>query len=266
MKIISLKKFLSPLSVVLGCLLILTSGCDEKRTASNRPHVLIMGTSGDFPPFEFYQTDKNADHMVGFDIELAGRICKFLGYKLEVRDIDFSALIPALQSGQVDFVMAGITPTDERKKAVDFSSVYFMTSNVLVTLSGHGLNKTKTFKGKKIGVQLGSTQEQFARFWAEQKHGLELVPLDRVTDLIQELLAKRIDGVILENTVAAAYAAQNPNAYAIEPLEKHQEGMSIVFPKGSPLTRKFDRALAHLREIGYLQKLTQKWFGASGPL
>jgi len=248
-------------TILLMIFAFLVSGCDEKRNENHSANILVMGTSGDFPPFEFYQTNQSAEQMVGFDIELAKRICQYLGYELEVKDLDFSTIIPSLQSGRIDFAMAGINPTEERRKSLDFSSIYYLSSNVLVIRTQENFLKLKTFQGKKIGVQLGSTQEQFARFWAYKKSGLKLVALNRVNDLVQELRSKRIDGVILENTIASAYALRNPDTFDIEPLEDTKDGMAIAFAKNSSLRQEFERALEHLREIGYLDKLIQKWFG-----
>lgn len=245
-----------------ACVLVLNSGCDEKRSASNRGNILIMGTSGDLPPFEFYKTAENKNEMVGFDIELAGRICQYLGYELQVKDIDFSAIIPALQAGRLDFAMAGITTSEERKKTVDFSPIYYVTANVLMTIEESDFYKKRDFKGKKIAVQLGSTQEQFARFWSSHKPGLEIIALNRIGDIVQELNAKRIDGAILEKSTANAYIGNNPDTYNITELESHQGGMAIAFPKDSHLVKDFERALQHLRDIGYMDKLIQKWFGA----
>jgi ABC-type amino acid transport substrate-binding protein len=265
-KIMAFKTFPFLFRVLCACIVLLNSGCDEKRSASNRANILIMGTSGDLPPFEFYKTAENKNEMVGFDVELAQRICQYLGYELQVKDSDFSAIIPALQAGRLDFAMAGITASEERKKTVDFSSIYYVTANVLMTIENSEFYKRKAFKGKKIAVQLGSTQEQFARFWASQKPGLEIIALNRIGDIVQELNAKRIDGAILEESTAQAYIGNNPDSYDITQLQDQQGGMAIAFPKGSPLVKDFERALQHLRDIGYIDKLIQKWFGASDRL
>ncbi|MBL0942014.1 MAG: transporter substrate-binding domain-containing protein [Alphaproteobacteria bacterium] len=263
-KMMTLKTFLFTylFRMMCACLVLLNSGCDEKQSASNRRNILIMGTSGDLPPFEFYKTAENKNQMVGFDIELAERISQYLGRELQVKDIDFSAIIPALQAGRIDFAMAGITASKERKKTVDFSPVYYVTANVLLTIEKSDFYKMKDFKGKKIAVQLGSTQEQFARFWTSQKPGLEIIALNRIGDIVQELKAKRIDGAILEESTAYAYVRNNPNTFDITQLESHQGGMAIAFPKNSPLVKEFERALQHLRDIGYVDKLVEKWFGA----
>jgi ABC-type amino acid transport substrate-binding protein len=256
------KIFSSLFSMLCACLMIISAGCDEERTASNRAHVLIMGTSGDLPPFEFYRTAENKSEMIGFDIELAKRICQYLGYELLVKDMDFSAIIPSLQAHRLDFAMAGITASEERKESVDFSSIYYVTVNVMLTLEKSSFYKMKDFKDKRIAVQLGSTQEQFARFWASQKPGIEIVALNRIGDIVQELKAKRIDGAILEESTAQAYIGNNPHTYEMTALQEHQGGIVIAFPKDSHLVKDFELALKHLRDIGYIDKLVRKWFGA----
>src|SRR3954447_9229589 len=85
--------------------------------------VLKMGTSADYPPFEYIDTAKGSD-IIGFDIDLANALAEKTGYEIEVQDMDFNSLIPALQAKQIDIVLAGMTPTPEREENVDFSDIY----------------------------------------------------------------------------------------------------------------------------------------------
>ena len=82
---------------------------------------LVMVTSDDYPPYEFRNTATGKDETIGFDVDIAKSIAKGVSFELEIRDTDFSGIIPALQSRRADFAMAGMTPTAERKKNVDFS-------------------------------------------------------------------------------------------------------------------------------------------------
>lgn len=90
---------------------------------------LIMGTNAEFEPFE-YRTDDN--QVVGFDVELAKYICAQIGVKLEVSDQDFDSLIPALETGKINFIAAGMSATDERKKNVDFTDDYYEATQAIV--------------------------------------------------------------------------------------------------------------------------------------
>ncbi|EQB44822.1 hypothetical protein CGLO_16387 [Colletotrichum gloeosporioides Cg-14] len=88
-----------------------------------------MATSADYPPFE----SKDGDKIVGFDVDLATALAKKNGYKLEIQDMDFASLVSALKTNKADIVLAGMTPTEKRKKQVDFSDVYYNAKNLVVS-------------------------------------------------------------------------------------------------------------------------------------
>ena len=122
-----------------------------------------MVTSADYPPYEFRDTATGKNEIIGFDIDIAKYITKELGFELEISDTDFNGIIPALQSRRADFAMAGMTPTEERQKNVDFSDIYYEAKNTIVALKGSKLNSPEDLAGKNVGVQLGSTQEKAAK-------------------------------------------------------------------------------------------------------
>lgn len=124
-----IKKFgwLFTISFLAVLVINLISGGIEQvlaQAGANREK-LVMVTSADYPPYEFRDTATGKNEIIGFDVDIAKRITQELGYDLEIRDSDFNGLIPALQAGRADFVMAGMTPTPERKKNVDFSDIYY---------------------------------------------------------------------------------------------------------------------------------------------
>lgn len=100
--------------------------------AADAGRKLVMVTSADYPPYEFRNTATGNNKIIGFDVDIAKYITKELSYQLEIRDTDFNGIIPALQSKRADFAMAGMTPTAERKKNVDFSNIYYEAKNTIV--------------------------------------------------------------------------------------------------------------------------------------
>ena len=116
--------------------------------------VVYVGTNAEFAPFEYLEKNK----VVGFDIDLLDAISKETGLEFKVQDMAFDGLLPALQTKKVDMVIAGMSATPERKKAVAFSKSYFKAKQVVIT---KGVDKSlKSFKdlaGKKVGVMLGFT-------------------------------------------------------------------------------------------------------------
>jgi arginine/lysine/histidine transporter system substrate-binding protein len=231
--------------------------------AQDIPAKLTMITSPDYPPYGYYITSGSARKIVGFDIDIANYIAKELKFDLELKESDFNGLIPALQAKRADFVMAGMTPTTERKKNVDFSGIYYEAKDTIVALKSSSLTQTSALAGKKVGVQLGSIQEQNAKKIAEKVKGIEVKALNKVPDLVQELKSKRIDAAIIEDTVAKGFVQSNPDLeFTVIPPEG-ESGSAIAFPKGSPLVPAFDRVITQMKGNGELEKLVTKWFSQS---
>ncbi|MBR5866998.1 MAG: transporter substrate-binding domain-containing protein, partial [Spirochaetaceae bacterium] len=122
-----MKKIIALLVVLALALPVIAAGqtdvsAMEKIKANGK---IILGTSADYPPYEFHALIDGKDTIVGFDISIAEEIAKDLGVQLEIKDMNFDGLLAALVSGNVDFVISGMTPTEERKQNVDFSDIYY---------------------------------------------------------------------------------------------------------------------------------------------
>lgn len=250
-----LKQILS----LLVCAPLLLGGCGDSQDEASGTRTLTLVTSADFPPFEYFSTGNGDTKIVGFDIEVAQRIGTYLGYEIEVRDVDFASIIPTLQSSRADFAMAGITPTEERAKNIDFSQPYYFMNNVMLYRKNNNFMGRKDYEDMKVTVLLGSTQEQFARTWAESHKGVTIVPMNRVGDAVQEVLAGRADGAILDATPAQAYLDKYSDTLTQNNLEGDRFGAAIAFPKGSKLVDDFNRALTHLRDTGALDEIVHRW-------
>jgi polar amino acid transport system substrate-binding protein len=224
---------------------------------------LMMATSADYPPYEFVDTSSGTEEIIGFDVDIAKYITEQLGYTLEITNMDFNGLIPALQAGRADFVMAGMTPTEERKQNVDFSDIYYDAKQTLVFNSENDFTAIEDLKDKVVGVQLGTIQEGLANDLKDSV-GFTVQPLNRINEIIQELKAGRIDGAIIEDTVAKGYLEANPELSFFEIPEDGESGSAIAFPKGSELVAEFNPVLQEMTSNGEMEKLILKWFGDSG--
>ncbi|WP_226618354.1 transporter substrate-binding domain-containing protein [Cytobacillus firmus] len=226
---------------------------------SSDKKVLTMGTSADYPPFEYVDSAKG-EEIIGFDVDLAKAIAEKLGYEIQVKDMDFNGLIPALETSQVDFVLAGMTPTEERKENVDFSDVYYTASHMIVSKKGSGIESLEDLDGKTIGVQLASIQADKAEEIAETVD-MTVENRNRIPELIQEIMADRFDAAMIEDTVAKGYFEKNKDlaGFTIEEDET-EAGSAIAFPKGSELTEEFNAELLKMKENGELEELIVKWF------
>lgn len=241
------KTGLAVLAAILAAAL-LVAGCggkeEEKKT-------LILGTSPDYPPYE--NVDTTTGEIVGFDIDIAKFIAEELGCELVIEAMDFNGLVAALQAGRVDFVMAAMSVDPTRD--VDFSDIYFVARNTIV--SNEGYATLEELEGKKVGVQLGSTQEDVAE---GIPNPAEIRPLNRIPEIIQEIKTGRLDAAIIEDAVAAGYVANNPDLTFKVTESGTEEGYAVALPKGSDLLDDVNRALRKLEESGKKDELVKKWF------
>ncbi|OJV66892.1 MAG: amino acid ABC transporter [Clostridiales bacterium 38-18] len=194
--------------------------------------VLVLGTSADYPPFEFHLEVDGKDTIVGFDIDIAKKIASDIGVELEIIDMKFDGLLPALTAGKIDLIIAGMTPTDERKQSVDFSIVYYDSRQTMLvkTDNVNTLNTVEAFAGKTLGVQKATIQEELAKTIFTSS---EAKSIDKIPNLIMELKTDKVDGLILAEPVAKQYAAANPDL-SVNGVDLGSEGGSaIAIEKGS---------------------------------
>lgn len=186
------------------------------------------------PPYEFHATVNGKDQVVGADISMGEKIAEDLGVKLVVEELGFDALLGALNTGKIDLIISGMSPTPERQKEVNFSDSY-ITINQRVVVRKADKDKytdAKAFDGLKVAAQKQSTQEELAQ---TELTGSEVVSLPKVTDIVLNLQNKKVDGAVIEGPVAEAYVAQNP-ALALTDIdfENGQADMAIAMSKEAP--------------------------------
>ncbi|WP_325176658.1 ABC transporter substrate-binding protein [Paenibacillus alkalitolerans] len=212
---------------------------------------LRLGTSADYPPYEFHKLIEGKDTIIGFDIEIAKAIAADLGVELEITDMGFDGLLTALQSGNIDMVLAGMTPNEERSNAVDFSDVYY-TAVQKVIVRAEDKDKYKTIddlKGLQVGAQLGAIQEGIVK---EQMPESKLRSLTKLPDLILDLKSKNVEAVVVEEPVAAAYIGANPELVISDiQLQQDEAGSAVALPKNSPeLVEAVNATLKRLADEG----------------
>lgn len=226
------------ISVIISLLVITAiffAGCgnanvNESKTALEKikeSGKIVLGTSPDYPPYEFEKEIDGKNTIVGFDIEIAKEIAKDLGVELEIKSMEFGGLLGGLKTNKIDFVMAGMTPDAERAKEVDFSTIYYNAEHGLV-INKKDIDKYKEvsdLKGKIIGVQQGAIQEGIAK---EQIESPQIKALGKVSDLMLELKTGKVDAVVVEQPVASSYVKNNDDLYLTNIVFKDEEGGSAV--------------------------------------
>lgn len=221
---------------------------------------LIVGTSPDYPPFEFIISEDGKSKIVGADIELAQKFADKLGVKLEIKSMDFDSLLPALQSDVVDLVITGMTPDETRKKSVDFTDIYFTGKNgVIVKESDAGKVKSEDdLKKMKIGVQKGSTQEIYVK---DQLKLTDYKALTSVPDLVMDLKNGNIDAVVLNDKVASINAGKYDGVKVVENLALTSGGdeelMAVGVKKGDnkELLAALNEEIKTLKDSGEYDKI-----------
>lgn len=221
---------------------------------------LIMATSADYKPYEYHDLTSGKDEIVGFDIDIAKYIANELGYEVQVTDMNFDGLVPALQTNRADFVMAGMTPTPERQKNAEFSDIYYDAKNTLVSKKESNITKPEQLAGKKIAVQLGSIQEEAAKEMSKTVQGLQVTSLNKLGEIVEEVKTGRVDAAIIEDHVAKSFVESNPGLQFTTLETDETNGSAIAFPKGSPHVAKFNEVIKKMKESGEMDKLIQKWF------
>ncbi len=190
---------------------------------------LTVATSPDFAPYEFYVADDNGEYkIVGFDMALAQYIADKLGLELEVIPMDFDGTINELGSKKVDLGMAGYSPDPDREGLMNFSSIYYKGGQSFVCTKATA-DKFPTFEAANnadytIGAQIGSIQADLAK---ENTPDANIVEMAKVTDIIADMLAGKMDGAFIETAVAETYAKNYPDLQVIYDVPYDQEGSVI---------------------------------------
>ena len=221
---------------------------------------LVVATSPDYPPFEFMVSEGGKSKIVGADIDLAQKIADKLGVELELKAMDFDALVPALQAGKVDMVITGMTPNEKRKKAVDFSDIYFKGENaVIVNAKDAGkFTSEDQLKKAKLGVQKGSTQETYVKDNLKVTNYKALVA---VPDLIADMKNGNIDAVVLNSKVAGINVTKYDGIKVVENLKLtsggDEEAMAVAIKKGdnADLIKLTNEVIKELQDSGEYDKI-----------
>ncbi|MDD1767290.1 MAG: transporter substrate-binding domain-containing protein [Methanomassiliicoccales archaeon] len=223
---------------------------------------LIMGTSGGFPPFEVI--NETTQQLEGLDIDLAQRIADELGVSLEVRDMDFTALIGSVKTGQIDMAIAGMSITDTRNGSVTFSSPYFKADQAIVVKSDRtDISTTDDLAGMKISVNQGTTGD----YWvADNLVATGMVAAEDVhkfgyaSDALLELVAGRVDALVIDTPVAAAYVANNAGIKVVYTIVTNEYYGIVMNQKSVELVDFVNELLAEMEASGEMQQLVDRWF------
>ena len=235
--------------IALSIILTIFIGCQKKEDKNK----LYVGTNAEFEPFEY----REGDNIVGFDIDLINEIAKLIGAEIEVVDMQFDGLLPALEAKKIDLIIAGMTATEERKQFVNFSEPYYNSKQSIVVLSNNtDITTFDNFAGKKVGVVLGYTGD----ILVSEMTNVEVQKFNATSETILALKSQKVDAVVLDYEPAKNYVAQNKELKLIE-TDSATEEYSIAMRKDdTELLTKVNDALKTLKENGTYETLLSKYF------
>lgn len=232
-----------------------TSAADEKTEAATEADgKLVMVTNAEFPPYEFHENND----IVGIDADIAKAIAEKLGMELEIKDMAFDSLIPAVQSGKADFAAAGMTVDEDRKKNVDFTDTYAEAAQVIIVKDGSEIAAPDDLKGKKIGVQTGTTGD----IYAGDIENAEIQRFNKGMDAVMALTQGKIDAVIIDREPAKVFVKDNAGLKVLDEAFTEEEYAIAVKKGNTELLDKMNGAIKELKESGELQKIVDKYITA----
>jgi ABC-type amino acid transport substrate-binding protein len=231
--------------------------CEEKRD----DNVIIVGLEAEYPPFNFLETRKTdtnvplanlpGSYVDGYDVQMAKLIAAGLNKELVVKQLEWDALIPAVLNGEIDLIIAGMSPTAERKQEVNFTEAYYTSSHVAIVLASSslaGATQLSAFNGTRGVGQKDTIYADLVDQLGAAPYNCTVLPvIDTVPQIITGILAGTADFTIVEKPVALGYLSSNPAlALALDvPLSSNLFNVSPEDRDVSIALRKKDTDLLH---------------------
>lgn len=216
-------------------------------------NIWVVGTCADNPPYEFVQNGE----ILGFDIDLITEVSKYLGKKVQFKNMEFHTLLAALSTQNIDLVLAGLSVTQKRMQRVDFSIPYTFAKIAALYRKEDQFNEFKDLKDKKVGAQLGTIWSLIAHE-SSVINGFSITSLSNNLMLIEELKSRRVDVVALEETQAKKFVEVYSNmSYFVD--KNLRSEFAIAMPKGFSNKENINQAIKALRGNGTIKRLIKKW-------
>ena len=256
--------FLTMITLILA-VAVLTTGCASKASGDQSlkkvldAKTMVLGLDEAFPPMGY--RDAN-NEIVGFDIDVAKEVTKRMGVQLKLQPIDWSQKENELNSGNIDCIWNGFTITEERTKAMNFTTPYMKNRQVVIVLADSPIKTLADLKGKKLALQAESSAAEALNGKADFKASLgEVIELkDNVTALM-DLKASGSDALLVDEIVAGYYIAREGKAYRILDEALASEEYGVGFRKADQTLRdEVQKQLDAMAKDGTLAKISTDWF------
>ena len=251
-----MKKKMALLSLVTALGL---TACDQNNTQATSSNdatdskVYKVGVDNTYPPFEFTQNGK----LVGIDVDLINAIAKDQDFNIEIEQMDFSGIIPAMQAKMLDIGMGGMSITDKRKETVDFSDPYFAAGvSLVVADNNQNINSLDDLSGKKVVVKNGTVGAAFANSHNDE-YGYSIIQVSDSASMFQEVTNGTADALMEDYPVISyAIATGGLKLKTVgERLTGDNYGISVLKGANDELLEKINDGLANLKENGEYEKI-----------
>ncbi len=233
--------------VMAGC------GGAQDSGAQAEGGTLRMGTNATFPPYE--SVDEN-NNVVGIDADIAQTVADKLGMKLEIINMEFDALIPALNAKQLDFAMAGMTASPERAEQVDFTTPYATGIQAIIVPEDSQIVAIEDLKDKKVGVQTGTTGDKYCSDDLGEEH---VQRFESGVVATQALVNGQIDAVVIDNEPAKAYVEANEGLKILDTQYTVEDYAAAIAKDNTEMYDKINGALEELKADGTIDKIIAQY-------
>lgn len=238
------------IALALALVMVLAfAACTKAPAEDSGKKQIVMGTNAAFPPYEFVNDDGSFG---GIDVDIAKAIADKLGYELVIKDMEFDSLIAAVDGGSIDFAMAGMTVTDERKESVNFSETYAKGVQVIIVKEGSDIKTADDLEGKTIGVQSGTTGD----IYCTGDFGQENVKQFKTgAEAVAALKNDQVQCVVIDNEPAKNFVAANEDLVILDTSYADEDYAAAIAKTNDAFLADFNKALAELQADGTIDKI-----------
>ena len=243
-----MKNLLKSVSLILSLIMVV---CCFAACGGDTADTLTMATNAEFPPFEYL----DGKEIVGADVDMAKAIADYMGYELEITNIDFDAALTGAATGKYDVAIAGITANDDRKKNMAFTDNYYKASQAIIVMADSEIKTSADLEGKTVSCQEGTTGEQYLL-----DEGYSIQSFKTGSEAVSALTSGKVDAVVIDNAVASALSAEQGGKTVVLEEALTEEAYAIATKLGNDeLVKKLNEAIAALKADGTLSEIFEKY-------
>ena len=251
-----MKKMMKKIAVILSMAMLVCGLAACGGDSAKKSDTITFGTNAEFPPFEFVASNGVIGQYDGIDMAIAKQIAEKNGMTAEIENMEFDSLLIALENGQIDAVIAGMTVTDERKEEADFSTPYYEATQVMIVKEDSDIKKASDMEGKRICVIQGYTGETCVN-----DMGYAYEAFKKGTEAVMELVNGKCDVVVIDSATARKYVNDNEGLKIVEDPEAFEgEQYAIAVKKGNTeLLDKINKVIEEMLADGTISDLAVKY-------